>query len=85
MTPNAARSSNTLAAPKPEDKDLLKPVASPRRSEEDMKSTAGSDASYDIVSGATSRTPGSPKEEKKAEVAASSAVKEEESDEEDWE
>lgn len=84
-TPNAARSSSTLAAPKPETKDLLKPVASPRRSEEDMKSTADSDASYDIVSGATSRTPGSPKEEKKVEVAAAGAVKEEESDEEDWE
>lgn len=59
--------------------ELLKP-RSPRRShEEDGKSVADSDASYDIISGATSRAPGSPKEEKKAE-----AVKEE-SDEEDWE
>lgn len=85
-TPNAARSSSTLAAtPKaaPPRADLLKPVAEPRKSEEDGKSTAGSDASYDIVSGATSRAPVSPKEEKK-DVAAE-AVKEEESDEEDWE
>ncbi|PNS15110.1 BSD domain-containing protein [Sphaceloma murrayae] len=48
---------------------------SPRRSnEEDKKSTADSDASYDMVSGATSKTPSSPKESKK-----------DESDEEDWE
>ncbi|GAB7349303.1 hypothetical protein MBLNU459_g8444t1 [Dothideomycetes sp. NU459] len=84
-TPHAARSSSTLTAPKTESAELLKPAASPRRSEEDGKSTADSDASYDIVSGATSRTPGSPKEEKKAEIAAPDAVKEEESDEEDWE
>ncbi|KAK4549473.1 hypothetical protein LTR36_006470 [Oleoguttula mirabilis] len=44
--------------------DLLKP-SEPRRSNEDDKSVAGSDASYDIVSGTTSRTPSSPKEEKK--------------------
>lgn len=43
----------------------LKP-SSPRRSHEDEKrSVADSDASYDIVSGATSRAPGSPKEERK--------------------
>jgi len=53
----------------------LKP-AQPRRSN-DEKSVADSDASYDLVSGATSRAPGSPQDKKKA-VA-------EESDEEDWE
>ncbi|KAI6860698.1 BSD-domain-containing protein [Hortaea werneckii] len=54
--------------------DLLKPKE-PRRSTDD-KSVADSDASYDIVSGATSRAAGSPKEEKKE--------KSEESDD-DWE
>lgn len=50
--------------------------AQPRRSN-DEKSVADSDASYDLVSGATSRAPGSPQDKKKAVV--------EESDEEDWE
>ena len=61
-------------APKAKDDDnaTLKPES--RRSQ-DLVSTAGSDVSYDIVSGASSRTPGSPRE----------AVKTEESDEEDWE
>lgn len=88
-TPHAARSSSTLTAAttqnqttKANTNTLLKP-RSPRRSDEDMKSVADSDASYDIVSGATSRAPGSPKEEKKDPVTE--AVKEEESDEEDWE
>jgi hypothetical protein len=53
----------------------LKP-AEPRKSN-DQHSTAGSDASYDIVSGATSKTPGSP--------TAAEMPKVEESDEEDWE
>ncbi|KAL9084910.1 MAG: hypothetical protein Q9165_007863 [Trypethelium subeluteriae] len=86
-TPNAQKnkltsaSQTTLqAAPsgkvESDDADLLKPIEG-RRSH-DEKSQADSDASYDIVSGATSRASGSPKE-KKAE-----AVKEE-SDEEDWE
>lgn len=39
---------------------------------------ADSDASYDLVSGTTSRAPGSPQDKKKDAVA-------EESDEEDWE
>jgi len=42
-----------------------------------MTSQPGSDASYDLVSGATSRAPGSPKENKSGEK------KDEE--EEDWE
>lgn len=50
---------------------------SERRSH-DEKSVADSDASYDLVSGATSRAPGSPKDEKPR-------AKAEESDEEDWE
>ncbi|KAL5423066.1 hypothetical protein PMIN04_004232 [Paraphaeosphaeria minitans] len=78
-TPQAAKSATNLAASqgtlKPAAEDMLKP-AQPRRSN-DEKSVADSDASYDLVSGATSRAPGSPQEKKKA-VA-------EESDEEDWE
>ncbi|KAF2439449.1 BSD-domain-containing protein [Karstenula rhodostoma CBS 690.94] len=78
-TPQAAKSATNLAASqgtlKPPAEDTLKP-AQPRRSN-DEKSVADSDASYDLVSGATSRAPGSPQEKKKA-VA-------EESDEEDWE
>jgi hypothetical protein len=57
--------------------DTLK--AEPRRSH-DEKSVADSDASYDLVSGATSRAPGSPKEEKKSPIG-----KNEDSEEEDWE
>ena len=57
--------------------DLLKPK-SPRRSEDENKSVADSDASYDMVSGATSRAPSSPKDEKKD-------GGKEESDDDDWE
>lgn len=56
-------STTTLNAPL--DSGLLKPK-SPRRShEEESKSVADSDASYDMISGTTSRTDGSPKEDKK--------------------
>ena len=59
-------------APASSDSSTLKPEHQPRRSQDQL-----SDTSYDIVSGATSRAPGSPKDEKK---------KSEESDEEpDWE
>lgn len=60
--------------------DTLRPE--PRRSH-DEKSVADSDASYDLVSGATSRAPGSPKEEKKS--SSASGGKGEDSEEEDWE
>ncbi|KAI5272184.1 BSD-domain-containing protein [Aureobasidium subglaciale] len=54
--------------------------------EEDIKSVSSSDASYDIVSGTTSRAAGSPKDEKSEKSAAKDTNKiEEESDEEDWE
>jgi hypothetical protein len=72
---NGSGSTTTLKRPKKEsskekdDTATLKP-AEPRRSH-DLNSTAGSDASYDIVSGAT--TP------------ATEMRKVEESDEEDWE
>ncbi|KAF2792896.1 BSD-domain-containing protein [Melanomma pulvis-pyrius CBS 109.77] len=74
QTANLAASKETLK-PSDAEHDSLKP-AQPRRSN-DEKSVADSDASYDLVSGATSRAPGSPQDKKKA-VA-------EESDEEDWE
>ncbi len=59
---------------------LNKPTNQGRNSH-DQHSQPDSDASYDLVSGATSRTPGSPKEEAKEK----GAVKRDESDEEDWE
>lgn len=54
------------------EKDTLKPTE-PRRSN-DQQSQPDSESSYDLVSGATSRTPASPKEK----------AKDEESDD-DWE
>jgi hypothetical protein len=55
------------------DTKTVKP-SEPRKSN-DQNSQSGSDASYDIVSGASSRASGSPKETKTIE----------ESDEDDWE
>ena len=56
--------------------DLLKPA----RNSEERHSQAGSDNSYDMVSGATSRTPGSPREVKKDPM-----VQGDSDEEEDWE
>ena len=61
----------------------LKP-AEPRRSN-DQHSQPDSDASYDLVSGATSRAPGSPKEEKASQGTGVEKTVQEESDEDDWE
>ncbi|KAG9944903.1 BSD-domain-containing protein, partial [Aureobasidium melanogenum] len=62
----------------------LKPeTAAPQTHEEETKSVSSSDASYDMVSGTTSRATGSPKDEKSDKIAV--AKIEEESDEEDWE
>ncbi|KAJ9614108.1 hypothetical protein H2200_002244 [Cladophialophora chaetospira] len=73
---NTNDSSTTIhQAPSPSDATTLRPS---RRSH-DEKSVADSDASYDLVSGATSRAPGSPKDDSK------SPTKIVESDEEDWE
>ena len=58
-----------------EDTDTKTLKSSEPRKSNDQNSQSGSDTSYDIVSGASSRAPGSPKEEKTIE----------ESDEEDWE
>jgi hypothetical protein len=87
-TPDLAKSQTTI---KPEtDDDKLKP-AQPRRSN-DEKSVADSDASYDVVSGVTSRAPsrapGSPKEKEKKggeEKDGKKKVEEEESEDDDWE
>lgn len=81
-TPNNGKTdadqADPTATPKPSDNGLLKPREGRRSNEH---SVAGSDASYDIVSGATSRGPGSPKEV----AAEKTAPVTEESDEEDWE
>lgn len=74
---------NTAAAAKDSpaaasDNNTLKPNE-PRRSN-DQQSQADSESSYDVVSGATSRTPGSPKEK----TPASTDSKGDESDD-DWE
>lgn len=60
----------------------LKPEG--RRSH-DRQSQPDSEASYDLVSGATSRAPGSPKEDKAKEVLHLKSEKDEESDGEEWE
>jgi hypothetical protein len=74
--PMAASKETLKPADTKAEQGLLKPE-SPRRSH-DQHSQAGSDASYDLVSGASSRAPGSPRDAKKEALA-------EESDEEDWE
>ncbi|KLJ11623.1 hypothetical protein EMPG_13193 [Blastomyces silverae] len=64
--------------------DTLK-AAEPRRSN-DQQSQADSDASYDLVSGAPSRAPNSPRESgKPAPTPSSTARADDDSDEEDWE
>jgi hypothetical protein len=59
-------------------KDTKKPDA-PRRSN-DQQSQPDSESSYDVVSGATSHTPGSPHEK-----VVTTASKPDESEEDDWE
>ncbi|KAL2373264.1 hypothetical protein RJ035_000377 [Blastomyces gilchristii] len=60
-------------------------VAEPRCSN-DQQSQADSDASYDVVSGAPSRAPNSPRESGMPAPTSSSAAKaDDDSDEEDWE
>ncbi|CAG8892610.1 unnamed protein product [Penicillium egyptiacum] len=70
-TPQVRSGSQTLAPTKETQK------AEPRRSN-DLHSQADSESSYDVVSGAASRTPGSPKEK------SPTAAKADDSDE-DWE
>ena len=76
----------TIAAPSATEEtatvetDTLKP-SEPRKSQ-DQHSQPDSDASYDLVSGATSRAPPSPREEKKD---PGGKKDEEEEEEDDWE
>ncbi|KAJ9640774.1 hypothetical protein H2204_003063 [Knufia peltigerae] len=85
---NTNDSSTTLhQTPTAQDPGSLKPDSSGRRSH-DEKSVADSDASYDLVSGATSRAPGSPKDDVVGGAKGATGVgadKIDESDEEDWE
>lgn len=72
--------------PKPSG-ELLKPGES--RKSEDKQSQAGSESSYDMVSGAASRALGSPIEEKTQAESEASKPKDKgkgaESDDDDWE
>lgn len=83
-TPDLAKSQITI---KPTDTnasaDALKP-AQPRRSN-DEKSVADSDASYDLVSGATSRAPSRAPGSPKAKAVDTKKAVEEESEDDDWE
>ncbi|KAH0367769.1 BSD-domain-containing protein, partial [Aureobasidium melanogenum] len=74
---------STTTATTPSTSTLKPETATPQTHEEETKSVSSSDASYDMVSGTTSRATGSPKDEKSDKIAA--AKIEEESDEEDWE
>ncbi|KAL8832941.1 MAG: hypothetical protein Q9170_004644 [Blastenia crenularia] len=65
-------------------KDSLKPSDGVPRRSQDQHSQPDSDASYDLVSGATSRAPGSPKEERGVE-SKESKKEESDDDEPDWE
>ena len=74
-TPNV-KPSNTSTTTLRATPSTAEHLQAPRRShEEENKSVADSDASYDMVSGATTGAASSPKE----------AKKDDESDEEDWE
>ncbi|OCK75189.1 BSD-domain-containing protein [Lepidopterella palustris CBS 459.81] len=81
--PLAASKETLKPGENPHSSELLKPDASAPRRSNDQHSQADSDASYDLVSGATSRAPGSPRDEK-ARTGGKESVAEE-SDEEDWE
>ncbi|KAK5999540.1 hypothetical protein QM012_005393 [Aureobasidium pullulans] len=79
--------STTLSSSTAPSTSTLKPEAptSHHQHEEETKYVSSSDASYDMVSGTTSRATGSPKDEKSDKIAAAAAKIDEESDEEDWE
>ena len=82
--PSFNSSNTTIPAPvtSKADTESLKPMESQPRRSQDQNSQPDSDASYDLVSGATSRSPGSPKDEK-AKNGGNGKV--EDSEEEDWE
>lgn len=68
--------------PGKDSENMLKPAE--RRRSNDQQSQADSDASYDLVSGAASHAPGSPKEGK-ASSATQPAAKPDDDSDEDWE
>ena len=74
--PTDPSSSQTTLHPSKAIADSAPVAAHPRRRSQDQHSQPDSDASYDLVSGATSQAPGSPVRE---------TTKGEESEEEDWE
>ncbi|KAH0156732.1 BSD-domain-containing protein, partial [Aureobasidium melanogenum] len=80
-TPVPATTATATASSTTPKEKLEAPTA--QQHEEETKSVTSSDASYDMVSGTTSRATGSPKDEKSDKIAA--AKIDEESDEEDWE
>ncbi|KAK2736654.1 hypothetical protein FQN57_000591 [Myotisia sp. PD_48] len=80
---SSAKASNKPEASSSTNNDSLRPAES-RRSN-DQGSQAGSDASYDLVSGAASHAPGSPKEKQSSPAGTGDASKTDDSDEEDWE
>ncbi|KAI4251055.1 MAG: hypothetical protein LQ352_005093 [Teloschistes flavicans] len=84
IQPSAA--TTTAEAPRPLEKpsDSLRPTNGSRRSQ-DQHSQPDSDASYDLVSGATSRAPGSPKDERGLEVKEGKKMDSDDDDEPDWE
>ncbi|KAL9604670.1 MAG: hypothetical protein Q9219_000390 [cf. Caloplaca sp. 3 TL-2023] len=77
-------SSSTTPAESSTRKDSLKPSDSGPRRSQDQHSQPDSDASYDLVSGATSRAPGSPKEERGVETKET-RKDDTDDDEPDWE
>jgi hypothetical protein len=84
MSPKPEDSTGTLS---PQPQQAAEANTTPTKTTEgrrshDQHSQPDSDASYDVVSGATSRTPGSPKDDKEK---AKASAKDEASDEEDWE
>ncbi|KAL8886617.1 MAG: hypothetical protein Q9215_005705 [Flavoplaca cf. flavocitrina] len=83
--PQAQNTSNESSEATPR-KDSLRPSDGTSRRSQDQHSQPDSDASYDLVSGATSRAPGSPKEERGLDGKEKNKKKEESDDDEpDWE
>jgi hypothetical protein len=85
LTSNEDTASTTTISPQPPaGTDSAPSKSAEGRKSNDQHSQPDSDASYDLVSGATSRTPGSPREDKEK-LMMKNGKKDEESDEEDWE
>ncbi|KAI4261714.1 MAG: hypothetical protein L6R42_003094 [Xanthoria sp. 1 TBL-2021] len=81
--PQAQNASDELSEATPR-KESHRPSDGTSRRSQDQHSQPDSDASYDLVSGATSRAPGSPKEERGVDVKEKKK-EESDDDEPDWE